>query len=177
MAASMRVLEAVGEATAKRVALSLGGGRGYLGSPGDKSFESQRLFLESQWQEGVEAMTAPAEPEDIRLGLVYLTSWPDLTSVPENIAPSVARVCALLSHKPTVGFLVPKVLDLAEDETRRILQMLQHLGHVRVLQRKTAAESPIEMAAAAEGAALAAETGRGQQHLFLGKLWKRLLSR
>lgn len=168
MVATLSTTQAVGEANATRRTAGLAG-LGYLA--GTSEALSQRGFLESQWQDSVDAETAQAE--DLRLGLVYLHSWPDLTGVPEELAPAVARVCALLSHKPTVGFLVAKVLDRPEAETRHILQRLQSLGHLRILQRRMGAETPAGSTPAAEPGSFAPV----QHSAFLGKLWKRLVAR
>ncbi|WP_157991479.1 hypothetical protein [Caldimonas tepidiphila] len=113
--------------------------------------------------------------EDFRLGLVYLKSWPAIPDLPEEWAGPVTRVCALLSHKPTVGFLVSRVLELPEEESRRLLLVLHRFGHLDVLQqRRGLAEAAAEpMPAGDPGLAMTPPPPSA----FLGRLWKKLVSR
>lgn len=117
-----------------------------------------------------------AEPEEFRLGLVYLKSWPAIPDLPQEMAAPVARVCALLAHKPTVGFLVGRVLELPDEEARRILQVLHRFGHLEVLQRRgvPGAEGAVEPPPAGEAAIAVAPPAPSA---FLGRLWNKLVSR
>lgn len=131
----------------------------------------------SAWAEtGAGAAAGRGESEEYRLGLVYLKSWPAIPDLPLELAGPVTRVCALLAHKPTVGFLVGRVLELPDDEARRILQVLHRFGHLEVLQRRSApgAEGGAEPSTAGEAAIAVAPPA---QSAFLGRLWNKLVSR
>lgn len=62
--------------------------------------------------------------------LLHLKSWPNLTRLPEELIEPVTRICALLWRKPTVGYLVARVLDLHTDEVMHVVRALQTFGHV-----------------------------------------------
>lgn len=161
-------------------AWSLSSGVNYMGFSAETARPAPPRGAAEQWRRALaETGTVRPEAEDLRLGLVYLKSWPAIPELPEDLAACVTRVCALLAHKPTVGFLVGRVLDLGEDESRRVLQLLHRFGHVDVLQqRRSSAEDSAEPALpgipAPELAAAAAPTAPSA---FLGKLWKKLTSR
>jgi hypothetical protein len=63
-------------------------------------------------------------------GLLHLESWPNLTRLPEELLEPVTRICALLWRKPTVSFLVARVLGLPPDQCTHVLRALQMFGHV-----------------------------------------------
>jgi hypothetical protein len=104
--------------------------------------------------------------------LIKLASWPDLINLPEDLIAPVTRVCALLWRKPTLVYLVPKVLDASPVQTRAILKVLQQFGHVRLvaygvpekndLTKELICASPPDMASAQHPISL------------IGKLWQRL---
>src|SRR5574341_165217 len=61
--------------------------------------------------------------------LLQLEAWPPLTRLdPHDDVEGMARVCALLSRKPTVGFLVARTLGLPQERVRAVLRAL-HEGH------------------------------------------------
>lgn len=107
--------------------------------------------------------------ESVTRELVQLVSWPNLSRLPEELVVPVTRICALLWRKPTVGFLVPRVLDAPGLETAVLLEVLQGFGHVasvrtlperpEIAQNETAAGTPV----------LPVRAGS-----LLGKLWQRL---
>lgn len=175
---SLGAIESAAEGARPLSAWGLSGGTAPLRGTFALARASERLDhrpASEAWGRALaEAGAARQEPEDFRLGLVYLKSWPDIPGLPEDIAASVTRVCALLSHKPTVGFLVGRVLDLTDDESRRILQVLHRFGHIEVLQRKAGAEGGVEMPPAGESGNAVPPPA---QNAFLGRLWKKLTSR
>lgn len=62
--------------------------------------------------------------------LLQLQHWPNVTQLPEELVEPVTRICALLWRKPTVGYLVSRVLDLPPDRTAHVVRVLQMFGHV-----------------------------------------------
>ncbi len=62
--------------------------------------------------------------------LLQLWSWPNLSRLPEELVAPVTRICALLWRKPTVGFLVSRLLDAPVHQTVTLLEVLQGFGHV-----------------------------------------------
>src|SRR5450830_1926279 len=62
--------------------------------------------------------------------LIQLLSWPNLSRLPDELVVPVTRICALLWRKPTVGFLVPRVLEAPVRQTCALLEVLQDFGHV-----------------------------------------------
>lgn len=105
--------------------------------------------------------------------LIQLVSWPNLSRLPEELVVPVTRICALLWRKPTVGFLVPRVLDAPAHQTCALLEVLQDFGHVMsprgVLGRPEGSphESDADMPAVPPARAA---------HSLVSKLWQRLVS-
>ncbi|MGZ5887810.1 MAG: hypothetical protein ACXWKI_12800 [Ramlibacter sp.] len=83
--------------------------------------------------------------------LLHLKSWPNLPRLPDELVEPVARICALLWRKPTVGYLIPRVLDLPADQVAHVLRVLQAFGHV--------SGPSVAAADAAAGLATAADAG------------------
>lgn len=78
----------------------------------------------------------PAEGvQNMRSQLLYLKRWPDFSKEFElNKIRDVARICALLSRKPTVGFLVHRAVDLPSDVVERLLDRLLLTQSIGVFQ-------------------------------------------
>jgi len=114
------------------------------------------------------------QPADVALPreLVHLLEWPNLTRVPDDLVPAVIRVCALLWRKPTVGFLLPRILGLPAEQVGAVVQALQQFGHVRVARSDNAAASA-EAASAAEAEVAAAAPSATTS--LVGKFWQRLV--
>lgn len=79
-------------------------------------------------------VTAPSSPAGLLdRALLQLNSWPKLTQLPPPADHEMlARVCALLACKPTVGFLVPRILGAPAPRVQRALEALYRDGHVRL---------------------------------------------
>lgn len=62
--------------------------------------------------------------------VVRLRSWPILSTMPPELTPDIARVCALLAVRPTGVPLVHLLLALPRDHVCSIIGMLHELGHL-----------------------------------------------
>ncbi|RMX03025.1 hypothetical protein D8I35_17795 [Corticibacter populi] len=93
--------------------------------------------------------TPSAFDESVRARLLYIRQWPDF-SLQYDISRigDIARICALLSRKPTVGFLVHRAVDLPSYEVETMLQELFDAGCIGIFQA-----APTPSAAAPDGAA------------------------
>jgi hypothetical protein len=74
--------------------------------------------------------------------MLHLTSWPELRTVPPDCLIDCARICALLSQIPSVGFLVHRRLALPRDKILPVLQALHARGHLRIVGGDTPAANP-----------------------------------
>lgn len=103
------------------------------------------------WEFAAQTPTLGAEDEEaLRHGLVSLSCWPDLSQVPQAMQPLVARVCALLGHRPSAGMLIPTILSVPRQEVFSALAVLARLGHVKVTVASQSEERSAPSAAAAE---------------------------
>lgn len=127
-------------------------------------------LLESRWRAAYQ-LALDRVPSDMPLGqgLIRLHCWPNLSRLPDELMVPVTRICALLWRKPTVGFLVWRVLDAPQRETCALLSVLQAFGHVT---------APIQSSERVE--ATAPERGEAlplarPSNSLVGKLWLRLV--
>jgi hypothetical protein len=107
--------------------------------------------------------------------LLQLASWPNVTRLPEEHVVTVTRICALLWRKPTVGFLVPRILDAPPLQVNALLKLLLDLRHV-VAPR---ADLPVRHAAEHERSMdepvmPTEEAPTRQTGSLVSKLWQRL---
>lgn len=131
----------------------------------------------SNWSCSEDEAYVSAHIPSFRYGVVRLLSWPDLKSAPAHMQPLAARLCALLSRKPTAGSLIPVVLAAGDDEVHRVMAALARMRHIKVSDAGLA-RAPAEEAAAAsvgEEQQMPADLGRGRSRSLIGKLWSRLL--
>ncbi|MPM40928.1 hypothetical protein SDC9_87577 [bioreactor metagenome] len=68
----------------------------------------------------------------LQFGVLKLVSWPDLNVVPQQHQAVVARICALLTRKPSAGHLIPLILAAPEREVLQDIANLVRMGHVAV---------------------------------------------
>lgn len=112
-----------------------------------------------------------------KYGVVRLLSWPDLSGAPEHWRVLVARLCALLSRKPTAGGLIPVVLAAQEAEVHRVMAVLARLQHIRISHAGLTGEVDEDEASSALApspeAPEAAAPARPRS--LIGKLWSRLV--
>lgn len=64
--------------------------------------------------------------------VLHLTSWPAMRELPPDRLIVCARVCALLSLSPSVGFLVHRRLGLPREAILHVLHTLHADGHLRL---------------------------------------------
>ncbi|THU03672.1 hypothetical protein E9531_05650 [Lampropedia puyangensis] len=139
-----------------------------------------------------------AVKQDIRSRLLYLRQWPDFSSEYDGSrVGDLARICALLSRKPTVGFLVYRSVDLPSYEVEPMLEQLfaaQCIGLFQVGASVSPLEEDLAQASGAvseagavslaqeeipvepESTNKAALTSGTPVQSFLKKLWGKLLT-
>ena len=124
-----------------------------------------------------------AEPdvsiEDVRFSLVRLLSWPDLSQLPESKQVLVARICSLLSRKPTAGHLIPRVFGEPEQSVFMAVRDLARGAHVGVISAALAnSDLPVATASAPLTQPIPL-TPEWQPELprrsLVGKLWSKLI--
>lgn len=67
-----------------------------------------------------------------RSGLLKLESWPDLPHLPDSVVHDAARICALLSIRPTSPVLLARFLGISQERVDIALDcimMSRVLGH------------------------------------------------
>ena len=60
--------------------------------------------------------------------LLRLHRWPDLAQFAEDQQPVMARLCALLAHRPSARILVAPLLSIPRDQAEALLDRLQREG-------------------------------------------------
>lgn len=109
--------------------------------------------------------------QNLHLSLLQLTSWPGLPDLLQDTAPNLTRICALLARKPSVGMLIPAMLDMQPQVAYALLENLYAKGHISpvgAVLTPEQANSP-EPASSPELPVATAS--------FLGKVWLRLIDR
>ena len=115
----------------------------------------------------------------LRYGVIKLHSWPDLSKVPEMLQPLVARICALLSRKPSASRMVPLVLSAPEGDVMRAIATLVRQGHVIVATSAFAEHQAVvseEVAPKVQEAAPSTSKFSVVRKPLVGKLWQKLMS-
>jgi hypothetical protein len=99
--------------------------------------------------------------------VLHLASWPPLSPQWHETAPHVTRICALLARRPSVGLLIPVMLDIPPHTVCSLLEALHADGHI--YPSAALADQPglstVEAVPPHEPAGCS----------FLGKLWQRLI--
>jgi hypothetical protein len=110
--------------------------------------------------------------------LLQLVSWPNITRLPEEHVIPVIQICSLLWRKPTVGFLVARVLDFPVQEVNALLKLLHDLGHV-VAPRAALPDALTEGGThvSDEPAMANAKAQESPRASLVSKLWQRLVGR
>jgi len=102
--------------------------------------------------------------------VLRLAAWPCMTDLPAQPLPLVARICALLSHRPTSALLVPTLLGVSAEQVYPVIEVLRVNGYIKVLGEHALADDPVHR----DG-----PNGLGDrppQSSFVEKLWQRLRS-
>lgn len=111
--------------------------------------------------------------QNLQLSLLQLISWPGLPDLLQDTAPNLTRICALLARKPSVGMLIPAMLDMQPQVAYALLENLYAKGHISPVGTVlTAEQAASPKSQTAPGAELPAATVS-----FLGKVWSRLMER
>lgn len=107
---------------------------------------------------------------DLQFSRLQLVCWPSRLDLFQEDLPDIIRICALLARRPSVGILIPVLLELSPKVTYSLLKLLYAKGCIR----------PVGDALAPELAALPdIESGQDFEHStpiasFLNKVWLRL---
>jgi hypothetical protein len=72
-----------------------------------------------------------AQPNPINTQVLYLASWPSLNLLLSSAAPQITRICALLARRPSVGMLIPVILNLPPHVVHPLLETLYASGYIR----------------------------------------------
>jgi len=132
---------------------------------------------ELHWRSAYHHVQGQQSPESATWDLFQLVSWPNLSCLPEELVVPVTRICSLLWRKPTVGFLVSRVLDMPAPQALALLAVLRNLGHV-VSPRGLGGGRPDAMAQQErEVIEQQAATEPVKGGTLVGKLWRRLVGR
>lgn len=115
------------------------------------------------------------QPQDypFRFQMVRLLSWPSLPHLPQDIQPSMARLCALLARRPSAASLLPLLLKLPESQVFMLIEALLLHGHVQVADTVVQSNdnSPSERSATE-----ASEEIQPAVRTLISNIWKRLLT-
>lgn len=105
--------------------------------------------------------------------LISLASWPDLPRMPGDMLHDAARICALLSVRPSSRETISRFLDIPPENVSRVLKIIpacSHAGEIRILHEDQ------DTAAVAAGNVIPMHDGGHitKPSSFLSKMWNRL---
>lgn len=112
---------------------------------------------------------------NLQFSVLQLASWPSLPDLLSDAAPHITRICALLARKPSVGMLIPVMLDMPPQVTYSLLDKLYAQGHicpVGGVAEPEQAQAALSKAEPAKSPQLPAATVS-----FLDKVWLRLMDK
>ena len=101
--------------------------------------------------------------------VLHLASWPPLHQFLQESAPHMARICALLARRPSVGMLIPVMLDMPPQIAYSLLETLHANGHIYPADARP--NHPPALSSTE-----AAEHQKPADRSFLAKLWQRLIN-
>lgn len=127
------------------------------------------------WTLTLQRLQSQPQKFEFQYSVVRLQSWPSLAYLPEEIVPAVARICALLAHKPTTASLIPLTLGLPEDEVFSLIEVLRLNDHVQV-QGLAPSDSAGQAEAMAANTEIASPQTSPLERSLIAKLWQRLVS-
>lgn len=134
------------------------------------------------WDSCVDEGSVREHQDAFRYGVIKLVSWPDLTQVPEQEQPLVARICALLSRKLSAGRLVPLVLAAPESDVFRAMSALVRSGHLTVTtggvvdSSDQGASRDVDVHVTSGLSSTLPSAGASRRRSLIGKLWARFTS-
>lgn len=67
----------------------------------------------------------------VQYSVLRLYSWPQLSELPSEMIPDVAKVCALLAVRPTGAPLISRLLGISRESVTHIVDMLHLHGHLQ----------------------------------------------
>lgn len=137
------------------------------------SAQEARPLGQLHWALVLRSVQGQPRHRHFRFSLVHLQSWPQLSDVPVDVLPMVARICALLARRPTTVSLVPLLLDLPQDEVFALIEVVRLYGHLHMegpAQDDGATADPLAATAQA-----AEPTGQTTGLSLVRKIWQRLL--
>lgn len=108
-------------------------------------------------------------PYEFQAHVLRLNAWPCMNDLPPAALPLVARICALLAHRPTSALLIPTMLDAPAAQVYPVLEVLHVNRFVRMVG---------EHHAAADAACHGHPNQPGDRPLhessLVAKIWQRL---
>lgn len=99
--------------------------------------------------------------------VLYLASWPPLSPQWRDTAPHMTRICALLARRPSVGALIPVMLDIPSHIVHSLLEALYSDGHIY-----STGILPMDEVVLSKPEPVQIHEPMGAS--FLGRLWQRL---
>lgn len=103
--------------------------------------------------------------------VLHLASWPPLSRQWHDAAPHITRICALLARRPSVGALIPVMLDIPPHIVRSLLEALHASGHIYPAVALATESAPLFRA---EPEPVLVQTHESAGASFLSRLWQRL---
>lgn len=91
----------------------------------------------------------------IHIHVWHLASWPPASLLLQDSGLHLARICALLARRPSVGMAIPVLLEIPAQTVHFLLETLQACGHIYSADTLEFAQSVLPGAEPAETAALA----------------------
>lgn len=128
------------------------------------------------WTLTLQRLQSQPQNFEFQYSVLRLQSWPSLAYLPEDIVPAVARICALLAHKPTTASLIPLTLGLPEAQVFSLLEVLRLNDHVQV-HGLAPSGSAGQAEAIAANAEIASQQASPLERSLIAKLWQRLVNR
>ena len=106
--------------------------------------------------------------------LIHLVSWPNLTRLPGDLVGPVTRICALLWRKPTVGYLVVRLLDLPPEQVAAVLRALRSAGHAQWADCASGGTSDERPSGLSDSQLEMPVPASGRDLRLISRLWQRL---
>lgn len=107
-----------------------------------------------------------APKNSLNTQILHLVSWPSLHLLLGSSAPQITRICALLARRPSVGMLIPVILNLPPHIVHPLLETLHTKGYIRstcsIVLSEPSPQPKIELAPTSELS-------------FLDSLWQHLV--